>query len=93
MRLMGVQRGDEALKCPGGYYYILCKKPSFVCNAASETACQKADCSLMVYMGFTGEDLHGVAFQTGFQIQQVNQYSVSSLFDNIYQQVLIWHLI
>lgn len=45
------------------------------------------DCSLSVYMGFTGEDRYGVAFQTGTQIHRINQYAVSSLYNSFLQQV------
>ena len=47
------------------------------------------DCSLSLYMGFSGDDRNSVAFQTGYEISQVNQYSVSTLYNNIVEQVLL----
>jgi hypothetical protein len=55
--------------------------------AVSEQDCASQDCSLTVYTGFTGEDRNGVAFLTGYEIQRINQYSVSTLFNSVYQQV------
>ena len=56
-------------------------------DAVPETSCDTEDCSLILYMGFSGNDRDGVAFQTGYQITQVNQYSVSTLYNSIVQQV------
>ena len=44
-------------------------------SAVLETSCDAGDCSLLLYMGFSGDDRDNVAFQTGYQISQVNQYS------------------
>lgn len=56
-------------------------------SAVPETSCDAEDCSLLLYMGFSGDDRDNVAFQTGYQISQVNQYSVSTLYNSIVQQV------
>ena len=56
-------------------------------SAVSETSCDTEDCSLVLYMGFSGDDRDKVAFQTGYQISQVNQYAVSTLYNSIVQQV------
>ena len=56
-------------------------------SAVPETSCDAGDCSLLLYMGFSGDDRDNVAFQTGYQISQVNQYSVSTLYNSIVQQV------
>ncbi|KAK9917440.1 hypothetical protein WJX75_004387 [Coccomyxa subellipsoidea] len=61
-------------------------QPQHSCATADET-CMAEDCSLSVYMGFTGEDRYGVAFQTGTQIHRINQYAVSSLYNSFLQQV------
>lgn len=58
-----------------------------VYSAATDEACASEDCSLSVYMGFTGDDRNGVAFQTGFQIHRINQYAISTIFNSIQQQV------
>ena len=55
--------------------------------AVPEADCGTEDCSLAVYMGFAGADKNRVAFQTGYQISQVNQYAVSTLYNSIVQQV------
>lgn len=55
--------------------------------AVPEASCGIQDCSLAVYMGFSGSDRNSVAFQTGYQISQVNQYAVSTLYNSIVQQV------
>ena len=56
-------------------------------SVVPETSCDTEDCSLVLYMGFSGDDRDNVAFQTGYQISQVNQYSVSTLYNSIVQQV------
>ena len=56
-------------------------------SAVPETSCDAEDCSLLLYTGFSGDDRDNVAFQTGYQISQVNQYSVSTLYNSIVQQV------
>ncbi|CAL8464782.1 g4317 [Coccomyxa elongata] len=61
-------------------------QPQHSC-AATDEACLTEDCSLSVYMGFTGDDRNGVVFQTGTQIHRINQYAVSSLYNSIVQQV------
>ncbi|EIE22879.1 hypothetical protein COCSUDRAFT_42464 [Coccomyxa subellipsoidea C-169] len=61
-------------------------QPQHSC-AATDEECVTDDCSLSIYMGFTGEDRHGVAFQTGSQIHRINQYAVSSLYNSFLQQV------
>ena len=58
-------------------------------NAVPEAECTTLDCSLSLYMGFSGDDKNSVAFQTGYEISQVNQYSVSTLYNNIVEQVLL----
>ena len=55
--------------------------------AVPEADCSTEDCSLALYMGSVGDDRNGNAFQTGYQISQVNQYAVSTLYNNIVQQV------
>ena len=55
--------------------------------AVPEADCGMDDCSLALYMGFVGDDRNSNAFQTGYQISQVNQYAVSTLYNNIVQQV------
>ncbi len=55
--------------------------------AVPEADCSTEDCSLALYMGFVGDDRNSNAFQTGYQISQVNQYAVSTLYNNIVQQV------
>ena len=55
--------------------------------AVPEADCSTEDCSLALYMGFVGDDRNGNAFQTGYQISQVNQFAVSTLYNNIVQQV------
>ena len=39
-------------------------------SAVLETSCDAGDCSLLLYMGFSGDDRDNVAFQTGYQISQ-----------------------
>ena len=49
--------------------------------------CSSTDCSLSLYVGFIGEDRYAVTFNTGSELSRLNQYSVTSLFDNTKQQV------
>lgn len=56
-------------------------------RAASDEDCAGQDCSLTVFVGFTGSDRNGVALQTGSQINRLNQYSVSSLYNSVVSQV------
>ena len=38
------------------------------------------NCTLAVYMGFSGSDQHGTTLNTASQIHQINQYSASTLY-------------
>ena len=58
-------------------------------HAASDEDCAGQDCSLTLFVGFTGSDRNGIALQTGSQINRLNQYSVSSLYNSVVSQV--WH--
>lgn len=70
-----------------GYVHSRAVLSAEVVNAVLEADCSTEDCSLALYMGFSGDDKNSVAFQTGHQISQVNQYAVSTLYNNIVQQV------
>ncbi|KAL3148896.1 hypothetical protein ABBQ32_001766 [Trebouxia sp. C0010 RCD-2024] len=45
------------------------------------------DCSLQVYVGASGNDRNGIAFNSGWMIQEVNRFSVYSLYDNSKQDL------
>ena len=45
------------------------------------------NCTLAVYTGFSGSDKHGTTLSTATQIHQINQYSASTLYYNIKNNV------
>lgn len=49
-----------------------------ICNAG--LSCPANNCTTTVYVGHRGSDAPGRALQSGFQIEQINQYSVTSFF-------------
>ena len=59
------------------------------CHAAVATTCgvNGTDCSLQVYVGASGDDRYGVAFDSGWMIQEINRFSVASLYDNSKEDV------
>lgn len=60
-----------------------------VCYAAVASSCgvNGTDCSLQVYVGASGNDRNGIAFNSGWMIQEINRFSVFSLYDNAKQNV------
>ncbi|CAL5229123.1 g12388 [Coccomyxa viridis] len=78
-----VRSEDSSVSNGAGYVQTLAIAATFV----PEADCGTDDFSLALYMGFVGDDRNSNAFQTGYQISQVNQYAVSTLYNNIVQQV------
>ena len=72
-------------------FHISCALHDIVllCCAAVASTCgvNGTDCSLQVYVGASGDDRYGVAFNSGWMIQQINRFSVASLYDNSKMQV------
>ena len=66
-----------------------CGIVQLVCCAAVATTCgvNGTDCSLQVYVGASGNDKNGIAFNSGWMIQEINRFSVYSLYDNSKQDV------
>ena len=54
---------------------------------ASTCGVNGTDCSLQVYVGASGDDKNGIAFNSGWMIQEINRFSVYSLYDNSKQDV------
>ncbi|DBA91978.1 hypothetical protein WJX79_008729 [Trebouxia sp. C0005] len=51
-------------------------------TVASTCGVNGTDCSLQTYVGASGDDRYGVAFNSGWMIQEINRFSVLSLYDN-----------
>lgn len=68
---------------------VLWKPEMGLCYAAVASSCgvNGTDCSLQVYMGASGNDRNGIAFNSGWMIQEINRFSVFSLYDNAKQNV------
>ena len=66
-----------------------CSVLKVVCCAAVASTCgiNGTDCSLQVYVGASGNDKNGIAFSSGWMIQEINRFSVYSLYDNSKQDV------
>lgn len=62
------------------------RPPSTTAGSFQECACDKGlecpanNCTTTVYVGHRGSDKPGRTMQTGYQIQQINQYSITSFF-------------
>ena len=53
----------------------------------SLTTCPANNCTTTVYVGFRGSDKAGRTMNSGYQIQQINQYSISSVFWSLLDKV------
>ncbi|DBB09491.1 hypothetical protein WJX82_009021 [Trebouxia sp. C0006] len=51
-------------------------------TVASTCGVNGTDCSLQTYVGASGDDRNGIAFNSGWMIQEINRFSVLSLYDN-----------
>ena len=45
------------------------------------------DCSLQLYVGFSGDDKNSVTFNSGWMLQRINAFSVATLYNNALQAV------
>ena len=54
---------------------------------ASTCGVNGTDCSLQTYVGASGDDRNGIAFNSGWMIQEINRFSVLSLYDNSKEDV------
>lgn len=70
---------------------IHCCVCSFTCvwstAVASTCGVNGTDCSLQTYVGASGDDRNGIAFNSGWMIQEINRFSVLSLYDNSKEDV------
>jgi hypothetical protein len=64
-----------------------CAIPLTGCGTSLTNGSAPQDCSLQIYMGFTGGDRYSSTFNSGWEIQRLNAFSVASLFDNAKQQL------
>ena len=45
------------------------------------------DCSLQLYVGFSGDDKNSVTFNSGWMLERINAFSVATLYNNALQAV------
>lgn len=50
------------------------------CKCNKGLDCPANNCTTTVYVGHRGSDAPGRSMKTGYQIQQINQYSITSFF-------------
>ena len=66
---------------------------SFLAAAATLDTCSTVvanatvDCSLQLYVGFSGDDKNSVTFNSGWMLQRINAFSVATLYNNALQAV------
>ena len=77
------------LGCRNAYTSVSVHLSVCVWSTAVASTCgvNGTDCSLQTYVGASGDDRNGIAFNSGWMIQEINRFSVLSLYDNSKEDV------
>ena len=68
------------------------RRPDRQLRAVAISDCNTyGNCTLAVYTGFSGADRHGTTLSTATQIHQINEYSASTLYYSVKNNVRAWH--
>ncbi|KAK9832090.1 hypothetical protein WJX81_005628 [Elliptochloris bilobata] len=61
-------------------------QPQSSCSVL-EDACPAGGCAPTVYLGFSGDDRHGTTLTTAWQVDQIDAYSLTGLYDAAVKRV------